>query len=292
MNIINFQEKLLEKQIEKASPVEKLEQKMLEMHQVECPVIHNFGPGIYMREVHLPKGAIIVGHHHNFEHMNIFVKGRMSLLMDDGTAQEISAPMSFVAKPGRKAAYIHEDCIFINVFSTNEKNVEKLEAHYLTKSENFETQQIEQAKVLLLSSVIDNQDYNLALSELGVTEETVRITSENKDDMIDLPYGAYKIKTGKSKIEGTGLFATSNILPNEIITPARILGKRTIAERFTNHSKNPNAFIVKGENGDTFLVAKLKISGCLGGQDGEEITIDYRQSLNLTLSVGENKCQQ
>jgi len=35
--------------------VDMLESKMLKHEQVQCNVIHRFGPGTYIREVHLPK---------------------------------------------------------------------------------------------------------------------------------------------------------------------------------------------------------------------------------------------
>jgi len=89
------------------------------------------------------------------------------------------------------------------------------------------------------------------------------------------------VKIGDSPIEGKGLFATATIEQGEVIAPAGIKGKRTIAGRFTNHSANPNAFLVLHENGDVDLVAKYYISGCKAGFDGEEITIDYRQALAL-----------
>lgn len=268
--------------------VEMLEAKMLDLPQVSCPVEHKFGPGIYMREVSLPKGAIVMGHYQNFEHSCVFIKGRMTLFQEDGTRKEISAPLTFVSPPGRKVAYIHEDSLFMNVYSTNETNVENLENYYLTKSE---TSLKDKERALLLSSKSDN-DYELFLKEFNLTEETVRKMSEDISDMTYLPFGNYKIKTGKSSIEGTGLFATADIKSGEIIGPARREGRRTIAGRYTNHSKNPNAKMVQGPLDSIYLVAIKDIIGCMGGRDGEEITVNYRDALKLTLQIGDEKCQQ
>jgi hypothetical protein len=37
--------------------VEDVERKMLLLPQADCPLHHHFGPGLYVREVHIPAGA-------------------------------------------------------------------------------------------------------------------------------------------------------------------------------------------------------------------------------------------
>lgn len=117
--------------------IELVEGQFLDMPQVECPVVHSFGPNVYMRQVTIPAGTIAIGHHQNFEHVNIFVKGKVSMRNEDGSVTTLTAPMTFIGSPGRKIGYIHEEVVWINVYSTNETEIEKLEAHYLTKSETF-----------------------------------------------------------------------------------------------------------------------------------------------------------
>ncbi|MGL4274890.1 MAG: hypothetical protein ACRCTO_21575, partial [Pseudomonas paracarnis] len=41
--------------------VEKLESVMLSQEQVDCPVRHHFAPGIYAREINIPKGTVLIG---------------------------------------------------------------------------------------------------------------------------------------------------------------------------------------------------------------------------------------
>lgn len=266
--------------------VDALEEKFLELPQVACGVTHKFGPGVYMREVRLPKASYVIGHHQNFEHVCIFIKGRITFFKDEGPV-EMSAPLTFVAKPGRKIAYIHEDSIFINVYPTNETDVEKLEAHYLTKSDAWMNDLKEQEKIQLLTSTVDKNDFSLVKCDYWTRAEFIA----DANGPIDLPFGDYKFKTGPSKIDGVGLFATSDIDLGEIIGPCRIGLKITVIERFANHSASPNAKLVKKDESsdDTFLVATKKILGCHGGRDGEEITINYREFLH---KIEERLCQQ
>jgi hypothetical protein len=95
--------------------------------QVQCEEKHHFGPNIYIKEVTMPAGALIIGKHHRMEHLCNMVSGRMLILQDDGSKKELVAPMTFMAKPGRKVAYIVETVVFQNIYSTSETDIEKLE---------------------------------------------------------------------------------------------------------------------------------------------------------------------
>lgn len=268
---------------ELAQFVGKIEQKMLEMDQVDCPVIHRFGPGVYIREVMIPAGTFAVGHHQNFEHMNIMLRGRVTVLNDAGGATELVAPMMFVGKPGRKIGYIHEDVVWLNVYSTDETDVETLESTFITKSDAWLESQAAKNSMALLKNTVDSDDYSKVLAEFGFTAAQARSQAENESDMIELPFGGYKIQVSSSAIEGKGLFATAAIYAGELIAPARIDGKRTIAGRFTNHSVTPNARMIMLDSGDINLVATKPIAGCKGGESGDEITINYREALSLQI---------
>ena len=95
--------------------------------QIECEEKHHFGPNIYIKEVTMPAGALIIGKHHRMEHLCNMVSGRMFILQEDGSKRELVAPMTFMAKPGRKVAYIVETVVFQNIYSTSETDIEKLE---------------------------------------------------------------------------------------------------------------------------------------------------------------------
>lgn len=267
------------------SDVEKLEAAFLQAPQEECPVHHHFGPGVYIREVVLPAGSYIIGHRHNSPHLNIMLEGRLTLINADGTRAELRAPQTFVSGAGRKIAYIHETVRWQNVYATEETDVETLETQLLDKSLAYEEAQKANALLLTFDHSADHEDFAAAIAEFGFDADTVTAMSENEDDQMPFPQGSYKVMVAPSSVHGRGLFATADIAANELIAPARIGGKRTPAGRFTNHSRHPNAEMVVAESGDIFLFAKQVISGCKGGNVGDEITIDYRHA--LTLSVGD-----
>lgn len=270
---------------------DELISEMLTHPQADCPVEHIFGPGLYIRQVTLPKGAWAVGHWQNYSHMNVMLKGKVAMYAEDGTQTILTAPLTFMGNPGRKAGFVLEEVVWQNIYATDERDVEKLEATYLTKTEvYYEARQ----KLLTDSRQEDKDSYNDLIAELGLTEEQVRAQTEQTNDQIPLPNGNFKFQLSDSQIEGKGIFATSAINKGEIIGPGRLLGKRTILGRYTNHAKTPNAVMVASIDGNTaniWLVALRDIQGQKGPYVGEEITIDYRFThwLNTQLALGEIK---
>lgn len=248
---------------------------MLKEEQAECPVYHHFYPGIYMREVHIKAGVFSIGHFQKTEHLNIFQQGKVNFVNEDGSTQILEAPMIFTSKPGRKAGLILEDMIWFNVYSTTETDIQKLEDTYLDKGGSWKDSGPD-----VYDSTEDRKDFHKLLKENGVTEKQVRFESERIEDLIPFPLGISIVRISKSRIEGQGLFATSNISKGSVIAPGRIGNDRTPAGRYVNHSVSPNATAINTKSGVDFIALR-DIKGCLGGFLGEEITIDYRVAINL-----------
>jgi hypothetical protein len=271
---------LIEKSDSLPAMLEQLERKGLALPQIACDVMHAFSGGIYIRQVTLKAGTLVMGHRHKTTHCNIMLTGRMTMFGLNGKRDLLVAPVICTADPGRKVAYIHEDVLWLNLFPTEETDVEKLEDLFLDKSEAWEEIQAG----LTSHRDEDRKDFDQFLWEFGLTSDYVRAESEELSDQIPFPPGAYKCKVGPSQIEGKGLMATSDIKAGETVAPARLDGRRTPAGRYTNHSKEPNAQMIR-KGGDIYLVASRPIGGALGGFDGEEITIDYRQAIKVNLGV-------
>lgn len=261
--------------------IDKLEGVMQGLPQVPCDVVHAFAPGIYIRQVTMPPGSFVLGHRHRHAHLNVMLKGHLTMFNTDGTRSEVYAPAVCVAQPGRKVAYVHEETVWLNLYATSETDVDKLEAMFLEKSDGWQ----EFHDAFHVNRDQDREDFDNFLWETGLSADSVRIESENTVDQIAFPQGAYKCKVGLSAIEGKGLIACADISGAEIIAPARLEGKRTPAGRYTNHAKYPNAQMVGDPLGDIYLMAVKPIGGSLGGQDGDEITINYRDALTLNQRI-------
>lgn len=257
---------------------------VLAYDQAECPVIHRFGPGLYIREIFIPKGTFAIGHVHKFEHLNIFLKGKVQIVHEDGSTSILEAPAMFVSQPGRKVGLMLEDVLWQNIYATTETDIEKLEEMFFDKPDYFKEMLALKLKEDFLKHEEDRQDYKDLLVEIGYTEEEVKAQASITTDRIFFP-DASGVVIGNSPIEGKGLFASGSFKKGSIIAPGRLNGKRTPAGYITNHAKVPNAKVVTNDKGDIYLVALKDISGMSGGQLGEEITLDYRQVLSINLHL-------
>ena len=106
--------------------VERLEKAMHHTPQVNCPVKHYFSPGVYAREITIPKGVTLVGAIHRKQNLAILSKGKLEIVTDQGTTT-IEAPWTGVVEPGAKnCALAIEEAVWTNIFHTYETDPDKL----------------------------------------------------------------------------------------------------------------------------------------------------------------------
>jgi hypothetical protein len=100
----------------------------------EFPVEHTLIDGVYTRKLFIPKGSFLVGKVHLKECVNIVAKGDISILTETGMGR-IQAGHIAVSKPGiQKLGYAHEDTVFVNVFRTDETDINKIEAEIASET--------------------------------------------------------------------------------------------------------------------------------------------------------------
>ncbi len=253
---------------------------MIAQPQVGVVVTHHFGPGVYLRQVTVRAGVFAISHHHKFAHTNLVLAGMIAMRQDDGPIHVVKAPHFYVAPPGRKMGLAFTDVVWVNVFATDETDVEKLEDQFFHKSPAFLDLA---AKIQLereIRHALDREDFQLVLKEFGITEEQAREESERQDDQIPMPPG-FNVVIRRSAIDGAGVYVQVPVTCGDILAPVRLGGKRTPAGRFVNHSCKPNARFVE-INGDAFLVALEPIAPfCSETVPGDEVVVDYRQVKDL-----------
>jgi len=100
-----------------------------------CPLKHSFADGIYVREIFIPKGVLVVGKIHKHEHPNFLMKGDVSVLTEQNGVERLKGPLSLISAPGTKRlVYAHEDAVWITAHLTKERDLEKIEDHVIAKS--------------------------------------------------------------------------------------------------------------------------------------------------------------
>lgn len=121
-------------------------------------ISHHFAPGIYAREMRVPAGAVITSKVHKFENLSILSKGRMALYLDDGTVREVSAGFHIVAPAGsRRVAFVLEDAIWTCMHNTDERDLEKIEAHFIAATPADYRQFLQQQNPEGAMPTIENQ---------------------------------------------------------------------------------------------------------------------------------------
>lgn len=103
------------------------------------PLTHKFTNGIYIRQIAMPAGTVCVGKIHRHEHPNFLLKGRVTVVTEEGGIQELTAPVSMISPAGtQRAVYVHEDAIWTTIHSNpdNLTDLDELEELIIAKSYN------------------------------------------------------------------------------------------------------------------------------------------------------------
>ncbi len=105
------------------------------MHKIN-PVKETFAGGCYIREIFNPAGELIITKIHKKEHPFFLLKGRMSILTEEGV-QHLQAPYSGITKPGTKRIiYTHTDCIFTTIHSVDSIDKKEIMKEIVTEDYN------------------------------------------------------------------------------------------------------------------------------------------------------------
>lgn len=106
--------------------------------QIDVPVQHHFAPGVYMRQMDAAAGTLVVSKMHRTEHMNILLKGSLTVATEDGI-QLMTAPCVLKSMPGTKRiGYFHEDSSWITIHPTSDTDLEKIEQQVIVPDDQID----------------------------------------------------------------------------------------------------------------------------------------------------------
>ena len=94
-----------------------------------APIKHTFADGVYIRQMDMAKGTVVVGAIHKHLHVWFLLTGDVTVATED-TTEDYIAPCYVVSTPGAKRVILaNEDSIFVNVHKnpSNTKDIEQLE---------------------------------------------------------------------------------------------------------------------------------------------------------------------
>lgn len=93
---------------------------ILKLPPRECPLIHRFTPGLYIREIFMPKDTILTSLLHLTTHPFFVLQGDVSVYYHGVPAQRYKAPYTGITEAGtRRMLYTHEDTIWTTCHVTD-----------------------------------------------------------------------------------------------------------------------------------------------------------------------------
>ena len=93
----------------------------------KLPLRHFLANGVYVREISMPAGTVVVGWIHKHDHVAAMLTGDISIYDETGL-QRMKGPTTFISKAGiKRAIYVHEDTIFTTVHGVGHCDPEQIE---------------------------------------------------------------------------------------------------------------------------------------------------------------------
>lgn len=99
------------------------------IHHEAIPLKHSFADDVYIREMKMEKGRLILGAIHKHLHVWFLMTGHLTIGTRD-TVEDYIAPCYVISQPGtQRAIYANEDSIFVNIHKnpTNTQDIRELE---------------------------------------------------------------------------------------------------------------------------------------------------------------------
>ena len=117
--------------------VETLENAMLNSDDIRIakgnsdmfPLKHSFSEGVYIREMFMQKGGLVIGKLYKISHTWFLLKGELEVATDEGLNYYIAPCYVHAPEGTKRVLHAIEDVIFVNVYPNpdNITDIEKLE---------------------------------------------------------------------------------------------------------------------------------------------------------------------
>jgi hypothetical protein len=96
---------------------------------------HRFTKGLYVREIFIPAGHLVVGRIHKDEHYNVITKGAVSVLTEGDGLQFLQGSVSMISPAGcKRVLFTHEDTWWTVTHVTELTDLDEIEAAVIAPS--------------------------------------------------------------------------------------------------------------------------------------------------------------
>ena len=109
-----------------------LQERLLALPQIDCPITHHWADGQYGREMHLRSGELVIGKMHRYSTLNILLEGEIGIGMPGEAPELMQAPRVFVSEANCKKVIIAvTDARFIVLHPTKLRDVAAIEQKFI-----------------------------------------------------------------------------------------------------------------------------------------------------------------
>ncbi len=93
---------------------------------------HRFAPGVYIREITMPAGMLIIGKIHRHAHANFISKGKVAVITEGAGYEILEAPMTMISEPGTKRVLVtYEETVWSTIHPTELTDLDEIEAEVI-----------------------------------------------------------------------------------------------------------------------------------------------------------------
>lgn len=108
--------------------VDLLQSAIAKLPQVELPLTHRFTPGLYIRQIFMPKGALVISKIHKTEHPFVCLKGHAAVWIEGVGVEHVRTGHVGITKPGtRRILWMHEDTVWVTFHPTDKTDLKEIE---------------------------------------------------------------------------------------------------------------------------------------------------------------------
>lgn len=103
------------------------------------PLEHSFAEGLYVREIRVPAGHLVVTKTFKQTHATFLMSGDVSILTEEGV-KDISGPFHFITNAGVKRVILcRTDVVWVTVHGNkdNEKDIDKIESFVIDEKDSL-----------------------------------------------------------------------------------------------------------------------------------------------------------
>lgn len=118
--------------------IDELEAALIQGEEPDCPLVHRFTKGLYIREVFMPAGSFLTTKIHKTEHPFIISKGKVNVMIGEEVVT-LEAPYFGITRPGtRRVIYVMEDCTWTTIHRNDDncRDLLEIEARLIIPHDN------------------------------------------------------------------------------------------------------------------------------------------------------------